>query len=140
MRAWLSPVTIAALLVACGTDLTWVTPRGQVFHHSTCDQHSPTPGGGPDTCLWRKIRATPAEEAKCEADGGYARGSILVPIKLFGINYETCFFPEADIGKACQKSTDCQSTCDADTHTCQSINFSGRFLDENGHVGEVLVE
>ncbi|NBZ86921.1 hypothetical protein [Stagnihabitans tardus] len=143
MRVWFALLALAALVVACGVQQTWVTPKGQVFQSATCDTHELTPGGGPDTCLWRKIDTSEVEQAKCKADGGnvYVSASASYPIFPGSHIYEAgCIFPYADVGKACSKSTDCRGACDAETRTCRQSELGGDMLDENGRVTGGYIE
>ncbi len=135
-----APLLLLAALVACGTQVTWVTPKGQVFQSPTCDSAEPTPGGGPDTCYYRRIRATDGAEAQCKADGGFIRYSALQSWHMDRLNYVGCEFPYADLGKACTKATDCRGACDAETRTCRQSSLGGPLLDEDGHQSDGAVE
>jgi hypothetical protein len=68
------------------------------------------------------------ERAACTRDGG--------TVGRFGISQaQICDKATSDGGKACSKSTDCESICDAETRTCSanSVHFGCySFLDENG--------
>ena len=68
------------------------------------------------------------EKAACIRDGG--------TVGRFGISQvQICDKATSDGGKACSKSTDCESICDAKTRTCSanSVHFGCySFLAENG--------
>lgn len=79
---------------------------------------------------------TPAERAECVMKGGEVGRGGLLPDEL-------CFLPQADAGKACEKESDCQGMCLADTRTCSPVTpMFGcfQFLDETGRTVGICID
>lgn len=136
VKLWMVGAGVAvAVLAACVPIVHWVTPKGQPLTDARCEDHVPSKDGGPDVCNFRTTKDTPKDAASCEADGGYLQSSV------FAMNDPPlCVFPNADDGKHCTKSTDCEGTCDAKTRTCRDSKLWQPYLDEQGNETPGMVE
>jgi hypothetical protein len=128
VKDWVVAALVLAIgTVACAPTVKWLTPQGEPLTDARCDDPKPAKDGGPDICYSREIKGTPRDLAKCENDRGRVWTSMLGP-------YHICYFPPADIGKSCRRSTDCEVQCDATTKTCQGFDMTSSTLDENGNL------
>lgn len=102
------------------------------YHAQECNAIEPGKNGQPDKCVWPATRLSAAERLKCEAAGGNIGATDNWDSSEF------CYLPPSDIGKACEKASDCQSVCVADTRQCaQFPGPKGLVLGEDGKPREV---
>ncbi len=129
VKLWVIGAGIAvAVLAACVPMVHWVTPKGQPLTDARCSSHEAATGGGPEVCKFRSLRDIARDKEKCGLDGGYYRDSGLTGF------LSACVFPNADDGKSCSRSTDCEGECAAETRTCRDAGLAGGLiLDAHGN-------
>lgn len=79
---------------------------------------------------------SPAEEAACEARGGYVGWA-----GFSGVEF--CAEPTPDAGQMCRAASDCSGYCEAESRTCSThFNQFGcySYLDDTGQVVSICVD
>jgi len=87
------------------------------------------------SCMTKEEQVLAQQKAEClEAGGRWGRGGILA--------LEQCFPTYSDGGKSCNRESDCQGMCMADTRTCaQSFSYGClSYLNDDGKAEEICID
>lgn len=87
------------------------------------------------SCMTKEEQVLAQQKVEClEAGGRWGRGGILA--------LQQCFPNYSDGGKSCNRDSDCQGMCMADTRSCSQTFSYGclSYLNDEGKVEEICID